>query len=583
VEKAFEAVQSLHKAHAQLLQAAKDGDAQKVASFLKIPDVDANCKDDIWYKTPLMYAAKRGHTEVVWLLLKAGLTPEQINSKELLLDRTALMYALNGGHESIARLIAGSLPPDDLITHDRYDVQSTSEYACNAQMRALLFSYMTHENFDLNLPTMAAFYNDISLIEDMIKKGFVSELGRSFALHSAAQEGHEKIVTLLLEVGASVDAILKRDKTGKNALMWAACHGHSKIVSLLLKQGLSIEQVSCPTSWGETALVMACKYGHTKVVSCLLACGLSDEQIQFRNKEYDDGYRGNTALECAALAGYQEIVDLLFSALGDSFDRAICFRAIAAAAKNDTTSLQKLLDDPNSSLEQIMGPDPHGRTALIAATQKGHSEIVSQLLHAGITSEQVSLQDCNGRTALHYACDESYAYDENEYTSIVKMLTESGLSTEQINLADKDGWTPLINAASWKHTNSVKLLLERGLTSEHINIQNSDGGTALMWAIQYLNKEEYYKDNTEIVQLLISYLTPEQLSVQDWQKQTALFHAAYEDRTDIVTLLLEHLAPDQILLACDDGRTALDVGFESQKTIQIHLDNMNITSKKENI
>ncbi len=567
---------SLDEVHAQLIESSKKGDVERVALLLKVPGIDPNCRDARLEKTPLMHAAKRGHVDVVCLLLNGRLTPEQINSGELLLDRTALMFALNKGHVDVVKLIADRLPADKLITYDRADTSSTSEYACNTQMRMLLFSYMTKENFDPRLAADAAFYNDIALIKDMIKKGFALELlntnKMSLVLHRAAMGGNRKIVAMLIEAGADKDLIMKKDGTGKNALMWAALDGHHEIVSLLLKQGLSIEQVSCPTSWGETALMMACKQGHREVVSLLLEWGISSEHILLSDKEYNDGYYNNTAIEHAAIRGHKEVVELLLSVLDNAIEHPFAFQAIAAAAKNDTVSLQALLDDPSISLSELMKPDFHGRTAFIIAAQEGHFDVVSQLLQAGITHEHISAQDCNGKTALHWACDSYKRWNYKKECEIVDVIVASGISTDCINLPDNEGWTPLMFAASWKHTNKVNSLLQSGLTSEQINAQNASGETALMWAIKYLNKEEYHKDNTEIVHAILSRLSPEQLNVKDWEQQTVLFYAAYDDQIDILALLLSRLTSEQILQQNYEGKTALDMGYRSKEVIQEHLD-----------
>ena len=57
--------------------------------------------------TPLMWAARQGHEEVVKLLLQEKHTRPDVRDKEY--GRTALAWAAEGGHEGVVRLFLGPL------------------------------------------------------------------------------------------------------------------------------------------------------------------------------------------------------------------------------------------------------------------------------------------------------------------------------------------------------------------------------------------------------------------------------------------------------------------------------------------
>ena len=88
------------------------------------------------------------------------------------------------------------------------------------------------------------------------------------ALHHAAGQGHDGIVTDLLRHGAAVDA---RTKDGRTALQVAASAGHPAIVKQLLAAGAD---VAARDDHDWTALHYAARGdGHVAVVTVLLEHG----------------------------------------------------------------------------------------------------------------------------------------------------------------------------------------------------------------------------------------------------------------------------------------------------------------------
>ena len=85
-------------------------------------------------------------------------------------------------------------------------------------------------------------------------------------LLEASENGDEGVVVQLLSEGAHINAT---DEYGLTPLMWAASSGHERVVGLLLENRADIEARSC---YG-TALHNAAEGGYQGVVSLLLEGG----------------------------------------------------------------------------------------------------------------------------------------------------------------------------------------------------------------------------------------------------------------------------------------------------------------------
>ena len=120
----------------------------------------------------------------------------------------------------------------------------------------------------------------------------------------------------------------------------------------------------------------------------------------------------------------------------------------------------------------------NGWTTLIAAAQRGRTEVIGLLVDKGAN---INAQDNDGWSALIWATE----VGRNE---AVRVLIDKGADIE---IKDKFGWTPLMFAVSKGRTEMVKFLIDKGA-----NIDNQDNfdRTALMVAKKI--------DHIEIMQLL---------------------------------------------------------------------------------
>lgn len=178
--------------------------------------------------TPLITAAKHGHTNAVELLLKNKANPNNVTKSE---KNSALIFAVQGNHVTMVKL---------LLDHNADDKISDK---------------------DGSTPITIA-----------IKKGYVEILDLLLnpsvnlkkCLFVVAQLGHLKAVELILAKGAKVDDEFEYC----TALVIAAQNGHTEIVELLLRKGANpnFQSSKLPV----TPLKQAVQNGHINVVKLLL-------------------------------------------------------------------------------------------------------------------------------------------------------------------------------------------------------------------------------------------------------------------------------------------------------------------------
>ena len=227
---------------------------------------DANQRDSLGM-TPLIWAARYGHEEVVGLLLRTKQI--QPDKKDTNYERTALSWAAENGHEGVVRLFLGPQFVNPGSVGRRWGKTARA----------------------VNQMFGGRYVNPDS----------ISKYCRT-PLSWAAENGHEGIVKLLL---AQKDVIPNIPDTeyGRMPLAWAAGNGHEGIVKLLLTQK-DIKPDTPDTEHGRTPLFLATERGHEGIVKLLL--GRKDV-----DPDTPDTAFGQTPLSLVAVHGYEGIVKLL--------------------------------------------------------------------------------------------------------------------------------------------------------------------------------------------------------------------------------------------------------------------------------
>ena len=381
------------------------GIAEVANTLIKMKRWDVN-EEDVVGTTPLIWAARQGHEEVVRLLLRQKhIQPDQQDAKS---GRTAFSWAAGNGCEAVVKLFLGPrfLNPEsigrrwgkvalamDVLSFGRY---VNPDRSCNNGRTPLSWAVDNgHEGIVKLLLDQQDVHPDRS-----------NKFGET-PLSLAAKNGHEGIVKLLLGL-KDVNPDTPDTGHGRTPLSWAAESGHEGIVKLLLdRKGVNPDGSS---KSGETPLEWASKNGHEGIVKLLL--DRKDVNPDGSNKS------GETPLLCAAEKGHEGIVKLLLG--------------------------REDINSNNSS--------KFGRTPLLLATMDNHEGIVKLLLGRKDVNPDIP-DKTYGRTPLSWASG-------NGHEGVVRLL----LWREDVNpdIADiESGKTPLSWAAEHGHEGVVKLLLDR--------------------------------------------------------------------------------------------------------------------------
>ena len=320
--------------------------------------------------TPLIWAARYGHEEVVRLLLrKKHILPDR---KDIGGSRTALSWAAGNGHEGVVRLFLGRRFVNPRSVDRRWGKA--------LRVAGLLFSwrYVNPESssrYGRKPLSWAAGNGHEGVMKLLLARNDVSPdtpdtvYGRT-PLSWAAENGHEGAVKLLLEwKDVNPDS---SSKSGRTPLSWAAGNGHERVVNALLER----EDVNPNRSSnsGQTPLLWAARNSHGGIVKLLL-------QRADIYPDIPDAVYGRTPLSWAAGNGHAGIVKLLLGRSDvnpDPPDTEYRRTPLSWAAENGHEEIVRLLlkrrdVNPNCSSKS-------GLTPLALATVNRHDRIVRLLL-----------------------------------------------------------------------------------------------------------------------------------------------------------------------------------------------------------
>ncbi|RYC65107.1 hypothetical protein CHU98_g1078 [Xylaria longipes] len=199
-----EALLTKNKVDIPLWYAAEIGH-EAIAKLLLGDGVDPNSKSEFG-RTPLSYAAEKGHEAIVKLLL--GNSKVGPDFKDCEYERTPLSWAAANGHEDVVKL---------LLQENKVDPNSKSKYGRTPLSWAARFGHEAAVR--------------LLLSKDKVDSDSKCDYQRT-PLSYAAERGHETIVKLLLERG-EVDPSSTDSEYRRTPLLWARVNGHETIVKLL--------------------------------------------------------------------------------------------------------------------------------------------------------------------------------------------------------------------------------------------------------------------------------------------------------------------------------------------------------------
>lgn len=390
------------------------------------------------------------------------------------------------------------------------------------------------------------------------------------ALMYACRKGHLSTVMKLLDLGASVNVISKRDSTAFLEAYRRDGGNHEKITRLLEKQELEVN-LACVDDMYRTPLMMATCWRHLDIVESLLR--RTTIQVNLQDQE------GHTALSLAVMNGFEDIVKLLLDYPGTEFNTVDTTGrsplSIAAYDGNVDIVHQLLKKSADASVKDQEG----GGTALQRAVDGGHIPIIQAFLnHKHIKTDVV---DNHGRGLLHSA-------SINGHDEIVRLLLEAELSP---NAKGNQGETPLHDASRAGHFAVAEILLawqadrieednnERtprkvAWENGHLQIMHLlDGAESTMeissgdlvphanllptWSLAKLGLIELIKERLEKDLKILEEKDPD-------SNDTPLHYAVMRQDPEILHLLLEaHVSPDCVN---DLGRTPLHIAVLLEDT-----------------
>ena len=413
---------------------------------------------DIHGQTALMIASKHGLATTTSLLLNSGV---QVDLQDIV-GNTALILACCAEKVEIVEL---------LLNHNaQVDVQA------NSGLTALMIA---SEKKDYNIAEQLLHHGAQVNVQD--------NSGKS-ALMIASMYGVENVAKLLLFNGAQVDL---QDQEGQTALM-LACREEvveEKFMKLLLNHSA---QVNMQDNSGQTALIISIEYGNKDFVKLLL---------NYKARIDLQDHEGKTALILACYWSFSKNVVYLLLSHGaqvnmqDNFGQS----ALMEAVKNGFADIAELLLASGANMNLH---DSIGQTPLIKASETGEKATVELLInwntkvsdlhqaenetvteispikHAYVQSSlALDYQDYHGKTAL-------IAASNNGHTAVVDLLLEKGA---HIDLQDDDGYSALMTACQNEHSHITSHLLGKDADTF---LTNREGKTAFDIALERDNAEQ---------------------------------------------------------------------------------------------
>ena len=400
--------------------------AASMVSYLLGLGVEFNITDNQG-RSLLYIAARNGRVNIVKLLVKAGMDPNEVATLGDGSVTTPLFVAAQCGHVEVVRFL-------------------------------LNVGAKIHGKFrPLDLAIASA--------DVLVSVGEECGSGRT-PLHYAALNGCAKTAQRLISLRADLDAV---SNDGDTPLLCAAANGNSEVVKSLLAAGADVHKVAqnCwkPATFngfpqlfegvfseGATPLLCAAARGSIEIVASLLAAGADANQA---------GSDGLTPFYYAVCKGHLEVAQLLSSQRPDlAVSDCNGMTALHWASRRNYVGLATMLLFAGAD---VNATDKDGHTPLHCAP---HAEIAGALIAAGA---DVNAVDHLGWTPLHHAA----SFGSN---GLVRSLITFGAN---VTATDQRGLTPLHLAVEAGKTETVELLLS---TNADVNGADNDGRTALHFA-----------------------------------------------------------------------------------------------------
>ncbi len=229
------------------LQLAEAGGHASAATRLNMVEAEQNRRrerpnpDDAYF-SDFLAAARSGNPAEVERLMAAGAPFLKTDSE----GSTALIHAVRGGHRDVAlRLLLAGLHPDSKTW---------------TQDQTAIFYSITMGDDDLSAMLLLG--------------GATGRVGFTPALEAASSFGREAVVRLLLDARTPARVgIETRNAPGQTPLLQAVDYNHPRLVEILIDSGADLNARAGPAFWNYSALEFARRRGNQEIINLLLAAG----------------------------------------------------------------------------------------------------------------------------------------------------------------------------------------------------------------------------------------------------------------------------------------------------------------------
>ncbi|MGB3760390.1 MAG: ankyrin repeat domain-containing protein [Rivularia sp. (in: cyanobacteria)] len=419
------------------------GDIAGVRDFIASgADINQVDKNSGW--TPLEIAAEKGKVEIAKILIEAGAIVDKPSLEPLELA------ASNGFTEIVSLLIQAG----DYASKEK-----------NKRFHEALFMPIVRGQLEI-VKAFVAVGADVNYLWTC-----------GSGLHYAMQHNRLEIIEFFLANGADVN-ILEPEEDGKKwtPLMEAARTASSEIARILIDKGADVNAKDIE---GKTPLIIAAEFGNAEVAGELILAGAD---IDAKDN------KGHSALMYASIVEPHDITEPIpdleelerissegGNSLEDKFKQLEKLGNILSNIEvTGRVNIAKMLRVAGASQQGLSVND------LIKAAEKANLTELKNLIKAGVDVDSFNYY---GQTALIAAVNKNHI-------DIVTTLIEAGAD---INLGrgGSNNHTPLMEAAYGGHNEIVQLLIQAGAD---VNLHTDYGITAIYQAQR--------NGNPEIIKLL---------------------------------------------------------------------------------